>query len=344
MRLHDILALVALGGLTLGTTAAEAATPRGGVNLAGAGFASGKIPGRLNWDYMFPKQGEIDYYTQQGMSLFRLPILWERIQPQLSGKLDVAYLREVKDFIEASRKAGAEVILDVHNYGKFHGKFIGTSDVPTAAFVDLWVRLGREFGRDRHVLFDLMNEPQQSSADEWVDIQQAVIDGLRKAGVKNRIIVSGVKWDGAHNFEKDNGAALARLHDPVQPLLYQAHQYFDADSSGRSPNCIPQDQVVGKLSPFVDWLKAHHAQGILGEFGVSQTPECLADLKAAMTYLYAQPDVIYGWTYWAGGPLWGAYMYSIEPTKDGTEKPQMDVLRPFLATKRHAGSRRHSAP
>jgi endoglucanase len=37
-----------------------------------------------------------------------------------------------------------------------------------------------------------------------------------------------------------------------------------------------------------------------------------------------------GWTWWAAGPWWGGYMFSIEPTNGTTDKPQMKVIEPFL--------------
>ena len=48
-----------------------------------------------------------------------------------------------------------------------------------------------------------------------------------------------------------------------------------------------------------------------------------------LTYIQQHTNVWEGVTYWAGGPWWGAYMFSIEP-QDGADKPQMTVLRQHL--------------
>ena len=37
-------------------------------------------------------------------------------------------------------------------------------------------------------------------------------------------------------------------------------------------------------------------------------------------------DVWLGWSYWAGGPWVGNYMFSVEPANN-VDKPQMQVLR-----------------
>ncbi|MBO1361555.1 glycoside hydrolase family 5 protein [Acetobacter sacchari] len=321
---HATVAILTVLGAPAGSRAADRILS--GVNLAGAEFSSGHIPGRYGWDYSFPKDEEIAYYTSKGMSLFRLPLSWERLQPNLSGDFDPSYLSRIQSAVAAIEGAGGEVILDIHNYGKYHGQLIGSSDVPVAGFVDLWTRLAAIFGKDGKVLFGLMNEPQLASAADWAQVEQQAVDAVRKSGAVNRILISGVNWDGAHNFVQVNGAALADIHDEKRRLIFEAHQYFDADSSGRSDVCVAQDQVVPRLSSFADWLAEHHARGLLGEFAVGRNAQCLDDLKTAMAYVNSRPYVWYGWTYWAGGSRWGEYMYTLEPTKTGVDRPQMSVL------------------
>ena len=51
-----------------------------GVNLAGAEFGW-NVPGVFGTDYTYPTHTEIDYYAAKGMSVVRLPFLWERVQP-----------------------------------------------------------------------------------------------------------------------------------------------------------------------------------------------------------------------------------------------------------------------
>jgi endoglucanase len=45
--------------------------------------------------------------------------------------------------------------------------------------------------------------------------------------------------------------------------------------------------------------------------------------------MHQHQDVWLGATYWAGGPWWGNYMFSIE-VANGVDKPQMDVLEKYL--------------
>ncbi|MCE2566119.1 glycoside hydrolase family 5 protein [Komagataeibacter sp. FNDCF1] len=300
-----------------------------GVNLAGAGYSSSKLPGRYGYDYLYPKPAEVDYFTQAGMNTFRLSVLWERLQPTLNGPLDDRELQRVQQFVSYAQGKGASTVLDIHNYGRYRGQEVGSDAVPDAAFADLWSRLAQVFGRNDHVLFGLMNEPQQHSAEAWKNSVQAAIDAIRKTGSHNVILVPGIGWDGAQSFASLNGPALGTLVDPAHRLVYEVHEYFDTDASGTKPACVPQDQALARIKSFTDWLHAHRAHGFLGEFGVSRQPECVALLAPLLTHMHDNADVWSGWTYWAAGPLWGNYMFTLEPDH-GADRPQMQAIRPFL--------------
>ena len=52
-----------------------------------------------------------------------------------------------------------------------------------------------------------------------------------------------------------------------------------------------------------------------------------------LNYLDQNDDVWLGWTWWAGGPKWGNYMFTLDPTNIGTpnetDRAAMAVLQPF---------------
>ncbi len=296
-----------------------------GVNLAGAAFSPTKLPGVYGQDFIFPTQSEIDYFTAKGMNVFRISILWERLQPKLNGPLDPDEVVRLKSFIAKSNQNGASVIIDLHNYGRYDGVAISNSPALAAGFADVWAKLARQFGANKTVLFGLMNEPQLDQATDWqADVQQA-IDAIRKAGATNRILVSGTQWDSAAGFADVSGNALGSLNDPAHRLIFEVHEYFDVDSSGTAADCVDQAQAIQRLAPFTQWLRQTGNQGFLGEFGVSRDPACLRVLHGVLDYLHRNADVWTGWTYWAAGPAWGDYMFTIEP-ENGEDRPQMLVL------------------
>lgn len=64
-----------------------------GVSESGAEFGESNIPGTLGNDYAWPETSQVKILRDQGMNVFRVPFLMERMMPtSLTGPLDAAYL------------------------------------------------------------------------------------------------------------------------------------------------------------------------------------------------------------------------------------------------------------
>src|SRR4051812_38842565 len=70
-----------------------------GVSLSGAEFAGSVIPGTYGSDYTYPTHDEVDYFVAKGMTILRIPFLWERLQPALSGPFDDTQLAHLDDIV-----------------------------------------------------------------------------------------------------------------------------------------------------------------------------------------------------------------------------------------------------
>lgn len=302
-----------------------------GVNLAGAEFGSPGQPYGVG--YTYPTADEIAYEAQAGMTIIRLPFLWERIQPTLNGPLDPAELDRMRAVVTEAASQGLSVVLDVHDYGSYHGQLIGSPAVPTSAFADLWGRLAGAFAAAPNVLFGLMNEPQQPDAATWLTDANAAIAAIRAAGARQEVLVSGIGWDGAATFTANgNSAVLAPgIVDPAGNFAFEVHQYLDADASGTSAAVVSPTIGAERLAAVTQWAEAQHQRLFLGEFGTASDPTSLAALGNLLGAVAAHPDVWQGATYWAAGPWWGSYMYSAEPS-GGRDTPQMQVLEQYAAT------------
>jgi endoglucanase len=326
-------ALALAAALACAPVHAQTTLKYAGVNLAGAEFNSSVKPGVLYKDYVYPSDADFAYFARQGMNVIRLPFLWERLQPQAGATLDAAQLSYITTAVTRARNHGLKIILDPHNYAKYNGALIGSSNMPDAVFADLWSQLATTFANDDTVIFGLMNEPARLSSTTWADAAQAAIDAIRATGAKNLVLVPGVAWTGAHSWNNDaagggvsNGDALVDLSDPAANLAYEVHQYLDADYSGTSATCVSTTIGADKLAGFTEWLRANHKIGFLGEFGAAGNSTCIAALDDMLDYMQANDDVWLGWTYWAAGAWWSPnYMFNVQPI-DGVTRPQLPVL------------------
>ena len=308
-----------------------------GVNLSGAEF--GNLPGKLDTDYTYPSEAAIQRLGKLGASAIRLPFRWERLQPELNGSLDIMELAHLDQTVRRINEAGLIAIIDLHNYGYYAKKQLGSKELPAEAFADVWLRLAEHY-RDRpKLVFSLMNEPYDITSANWAKIQNVAIAAIRKAGAKQLLLVTGTAFGGAHSWTSDlpvgnNGRDLLAVTDPLNRYAYDFHQYLDADYSGRAPECSGAAGALKGLDDVTAWLKANGRRGFLGEFAASNKPECLATLKQMAAKLDANPQQWLGWTAWGAGPWWPAdYVFNLEPASAG-ERPQMKVLIERFKAKR----------
>src|SRR5262245_13238779 len=123
-----------------------------GVNLAGAEFGppydnngqrinANPDPGVFGTNYTYPTHDEIDYYAAKGMSVIRLPFLWERIQPTQGGQLDAAELGRLDDVVSYITGKGLKIEIELHDYGFGFGSLIGSAQTPNSSFGDGWCTL-----------------------------------------------------------------------------------------------------------------------------------------------------------------------------------------------------------
>lgn len=306
-----------------------------GVNLSGAEFNGNKLPGVHGKDYTYPHENDLQYFRSLGFDAVRLPVRWERLQPELSAPLSNSELALIDKITAKAAQLDLCVILDIHNYGNYRGKAIGSEGVPVEGFVDLWRKLGERYGQSDNVAFGLMNEPSALPIDRWKNIAQTTVNAIRQSGARNLILVSGGRWSGVHEWSKQigttsNAEAFADFRDPGNHLLVEMHQYADSDYSGTHfGSCVSVAKMQSIMDGASNWARASGHKLFLGEFGVPPSDDCLAVLDAMLAHMRANSNLWRGWTYWAAGRWWGNYPFSIQPRGD-KEAPQTAVLRKYL--------------
>lgn len=327
-----------------------------GVNLAGAEFGS-RLPGTYNSDYTYPTAAEINYFVGKGLNTFRVQFRWERLQPTLNTLLNSTELGRLDAVVTAATSAGAFVLLDPHNYARYWvggqpggtETLIGGVTVPNSAFADFWTRIANQYKSNSRVVFNLMNEPNTMPTEQWRDSAQAAINAIRATGATNLILVPGNAWTGAHSwldnwYGTPNGSAMLSITDPGNNFAFDVHQYLDNDSSGTSSTIVNATIGQQRLVNFTNWLHTNNRRGFLGEFAVANSTiggsggqigdEAIHNM---LNYIDANSDVWLGWTWWAAGPWWGNYMFTLEPTNLGqpsqADRPALGVLQQYLAIK-----------
>ena len=307
-----------------------------GVNLCGAEYAPNIVPGTNGVNYAFPTEAQTSYYVGKGMNIVRLPFLWERLQPTLSGSFDSGYQTLLVNSVNALRATGATVLIDVHNYNRRKIEAgdtsstagIGalasgstTSSVPVASFSDLWTRLANLFKDDQGVVFGLMNEPtggydsygHEMTTAQWVINANAAITAIRATGAQNWLTCPGNFYTGAWSWTTDtdsdgsasstNAVAMLNVKDSLNKTVIEVHQYFDANYyQGKSQDCVTSDGE-DLLSSVTAWARTNGKKLFLGEFGSGNNSTCesavAGSTEGVLQYMQSNSDVWAGWTWWS---------------------------------------------
>lgn len=317
-----------------------------GVNVSGAEYP---------WE-TYPIASHLTYLKNRGIKFIRLPIAWERLQPVLGQDLDSYELKRLKSFLLLAASKDIQVIIDLHNYGRYNPAWktkgpdgsksqtdvIGSAAVPVSVYADFWTKLAQELaGQPGLVGYDIMNEPNHmGSTTIWPEAAQAAVDGIRRVDKKTTLYIEGYQWASARNWQRNN--ADLQIIDPENNIVYEAHQYFD-DGSGEYEKSYDQvgatpTRGVTDLQPFLDWLKARNARGFVGEFAVpASDPRWLAVLDNFLLALKKNSLPGAYWYYAYSDPLGGASWWPIRtgavfelglvPFANGTDKPQWGLIQ-----------------
>ena len=309
------------------------------------------IPGVFGTDYTFNSEKTFQYFSDKKLGLFRIQVLWERLQPMLQGPLDSTYLDRLKKDVAWAKAHGGEVIIDIQNFARYSmnvdGKLQtyvidnvaadGTVKVTSADFADLWVRLSNEFKFEPAVYaYDLMNEPHDMGKANWRTISQTALSAIRANQDDKLVLVPGDSWSSANRWVTSNGPNRATpwIQDPANNFAYEAHNYFDKDESGTYALTYddelkgnPDLANIGKtrVQHFIDWCQSNTVRGIVDEFGIpGNDPRWATVLDNFLSTLDAASM---DGAYWAAGEWWGNYALSVQPAAGFTQdRPQMPTL------------------
>nr|AWM99292.1 glycoside hydrolase family 5 [Rhizophlyctis rosea] len=355
MIFNKVPALFALVGV-----AAAAGVKYTGVNEASMEFGVGTFgpdtpstfPGVYDKQFTAPNTNTIPYWRDLGANIFRLSFSWERAQPTLSSALDENYVKYLDQFVSAATSTanGSQyVLLDLHNYARWNGKVVG-SDIPSSALSDFWTRMANRYKSNPRVYIDIMNEPHDmpvnqkylSFAMQWFSAAQDALNAIRNTGFSNLILVPGISYTGAHSWvSSGNAAAALSITDPLNNFAFDMHHMVTHQilclrlashtdvNSARSSSCTHGTEA---FTAATSWLRSNNRKAFLGEWAATTDASCQASIDSAAAYLDANSDVWIGWTWWAAGPWWGDYMYSIEPSSvTSGDAAQTKILKKYFA-------------
>ncbi|KAF7548657.1 hypothetical protein G7Z17_g6912 [Cylindrodendrum hubeiense] len=270
-----------------------------GSNESGGEFGETKLPGVLGTDYIWPDTSAIN----------------RAVPDELTGSINETYFSGLEEVVK-------------HITDQYYDNIITNVD----GFGSFWTTIAKRFADNELVIFDTNNEYHDMENSLVAQLNQAAIDAIRAAGATSQyIFVEGNSYTGAWTWvSSGNGDALKDLTDPQNKIVYEMHQYLDTDGSGTSEDCVSTTIGVERLEAATAWLKANGKLGILGETAGGANDQCITAIRGELQHLLDNSDVWTGWLWWAAGPWWGDYMYSMEPPSGTAYVKYLSEIQEFI--------------
>lgn len=347
-----------------------------GANVAGLAQADHQIP-LINGSNGFSMtNADIDYLAAKGFNCIRLLFSQGILQSNQASNANVPFTdfhpanwALIKNAADYAISKGMYVLFARHmgnddEFMRFNSIFLTSEGGSNTGFIlaDMWRRIAEVYKDQPLVGYDLDNEPLggNSGPNNWFKIAQDCINSIRRAGSGQCIIVSGISYSGASQWNSvpwnnpggtvntSNADMFLTLTDPCDNLIATTHNYFSAADSGSNLDVVSSTIGRERMANVVAWANTNNKRVLVGEFasqaGVTNSNANIADfisyMKTNSTYLNGGKGIVGGiwWTYagtsdGVGGSAqngWASYQYTLNkqtaPPPGGTDSAQMTLL------------------
>lgn len=158
-----------------------------------------------------------------GADVIRFQVSQPGLDPQ-SPIYSPAYVSELHDAFKLARSQGFVVIVSMDAQGE--NGIPNLSGMPNESTLRAWQTLAPPLLHDRGVMLELFNEPSRANWDEarkeWAREMQLLIDGVRKMGSTNILLLDGL------GYAQSTNDLFTLIHDSIRDRMALAvHPYFN---------------------------------------------------------------------------------------------------------------------
>ena len=192
-------------------------------------------------------EDDIAYIASLGMDHIRLgfdQIVLEK-SPYVYRKEIIEILH---NFVYWCEKYGLRPVLNMHkaigNYCDIlEERGLMQSEELQSRFVAVWEKLENEFSEQNHVVFELLNEVVNATAEEWNALAEKTIAAIREKNKDRLIIVGGVEWNNPPALPK------VKVYDD-ENIIYTFHCYEPHEFTHQQGVLKPSQLFYNRKMPY----------------------------------------------------------------------------------------------
>lgn len=269
-----------------------------------------------------PTASEVTYFAGRGFNTVRVPFLWERMQPHVTGALDPGYLAHYSGTVDRALSASLNVIVECGGGGQrlVSGtmRTIGDGHIRHSDFANLWTRVADRWKHDPRVIFSLMKEPNTIPSSgsvaangtiTWVTASNTAIAAIRATGATNLIAVPGHGYSTAYGWNSTwygtaNGVAMLGVTDSGNNWAARVSNYPDLNHvADDTADAVNATILSTRAADVVSWARANSKRVLFTEFAVREGDPLGEDVITDFTaFCEDNSDVVEGWSWSTAGP------------------------------------------
>ncbi len=169
------------------------------------------------------------------------------------GRWGTTSAQEISAIIDRSQQHRMVCVLENHDTTGYGDDAAATSLEQAAQY---WVSVRQALkGRERHALLNIGNEPLGNAlAAQWTEQTVAAVRTLRRAGIRNTLVVDAPNWGQDWSGTMREGAPAVLRSDPHRNVVFSVHMYGVYDTGE-------------EVRAYVDSFHERGLPLIVGEFG-----------------------------------------------------------------------------
>lgn len=262
-----------------------------------------EAPPGEDWGYRY-RPVHLKAIAEAGFDTLRLPA---RVSAYWDGTaIDPRFLAELEALVNAARREGLFVILDLHHFLELVDDPEGQADT----FVEIWAALAEHFGGQDRIAFELLNEPNGAATNKVMEpLYARALAEIRAHDTNIWVIWGGGDWNAIGQL-----SGLAKPEDPR--VVHTFHYYGPFEFTHQLAPWHEEPMPAANWGTAEDRkavgdamarAAAHHTPVFLGEFGTINKAAPKDRVAWIETARKAAEANGIPWCHWGFGAGFGAY-------------------------------------
>ena len=205
----------------------------------------------------------------------------------------------LKSFVSWCKKYNLRVVLNMHkavgNYCDIlEEKGLMQTEELQERFIAVWLKLEEVFHDDQDIVFELLNEVVNATAEEWNVLAQKTVHSLREANKERLIVLGGIEWNNPPGLDElktyDDENIIYTFH------CYAPHEFTHQQGVLQAPQLYYNRKMsypCEDIERYRDYQRTVYGKDELYANYDRMDIEYMRDyLKPAMDFIKREPDKI----------------------------------------------------